>query len=167
VTDFAFEAVETTDETVKAVFERGKGKIPGAGVVDLVTAEGFFEFSKAVPGVFGVFAGGDTPEVEGGSTAILSVEDNLDEEDDPGVEFTLHIAGGGVGVKAGSSIIVDEGGGERLVLEFGDVKGGKTGFELVFKVSFGLRLEMVFGTDGLEEGSKDGNFCGIFGLANF
>ena len=43
-----------TDDLVKMVFDRGEGEIPGATVIDLVAAEGFFELCEAVPGVFGV-----------------------------------------------------------------------------------------------------------------
>lgn len=53
-----------TDEAVEVVFDRREREIPGAGVVGLVAAEGFFEFGETVPGVFGVAGGGNTPEIE-------------------------------------------------------------------------------------------------------
>lgn len=87
-----------TDDLVKTVFDRGEREIPGATVIDLVAAEGFFEFSEAVPGVFGVFGGCDAPEIEGGSAAIFGVENHLDKDDDAGVDFAIFIASGSMSV---------------------------------------------------------------------
>jgi len=39
-------------------------QVVGAGVVDLVAAEGFFEFCEAVPRVFRVVGGGYAPKIE-------------------------------------------------------------------------------------------------------
>lgn len=107
-----------TDDLVKTVFDRGERGIPGATVIDLVAAEGFFELCEAVPGVFGVFGGGDAPEIEGGGTAIFGVENHLDKDDDAGVDFAVFIAGGGMSVKTSGGIVVDEGSSE------GDFGGG-------------------------------------------
>jgi len=148
------------------IFDRGKGKIPGAGVVDLVAAEGFFEFGKTVPGVLRIFGGGDAPEIEAGGAAVFGVENHLHEDDDAGVDFAVFIVGGGVGIEASSGVVVDQGSGEGLALELGDVEGGETGFELISEVGFGLGMEIVFFTDGLEEGSKDENFVRVFRLTN-
>ncbi len=154
---------------VKTVFDRGEREIPGATVIDLVATEGFFEFSEAVPGVFGVFGGGDAPEIEGGSAAIFGVENHLDKDNDAGVDFAIFIAGGGMSVKTSGGVVVDEGSGEgdfgrvgggfsvgrfgvcRVFWgEFSDIEGGEAGFQLVFEVGFGLGLEIVFFADGLE-----------------
>lgn len=170
---------------VKTVFDGGEGEIPGATVIDLVAAEGFFEFCEAVPGVFGVFGSGDTPEIEGFLTAVLGVEDHLDKDDDAGVDFAIFIAGGGMSVKTSSGVVVDEGSGEGdfgrvdrgfsagcfgvcrvFWSEFSDIEGGEAGFQLVFEVGFGLGLEIVFFADGLEQGSEDGNFFWVFRLAD-
>ena len=140
-----------TDDLVKTVFDRGEREIPGATVIDLVAAEGFFELREAVPGVFGVFGGGDAPEIEGFLTVIFGVEDHLDKDDDAGVDFAILIAGGGMSVKTSSDIVVDEGSGEgdfggvdrgfsvgcfgvcRVFRgEFSDIEGGEIGFELIF-----------------------------------
>lgn len=48
---FAFEAVKLTDDLVDGIAAFIKGEIPGASVVDLMTTEGFFVLSEAVPGV--------------------------------------------------------------------------------------------------------------------
>jgi len=164
------------------VFDRGEGEIPGATVIDLVAAEGFFELCEAVPGVFGVFGGCDAPEIEGGSAMIFGVENHLDKDDDAGVDFAIFIAGGGMSVKTSSGIVVDEGSGEgdfgrgfsvgyfgvcRVFWgEFSDIEGGEAGCQLVFEVGFGLGLEIVFFADGLEQGSEDGNFFWVFRLAD-
>lgn len=174
-----------TDDLVKTVFDRGEGEIPGATVIDLMAAEGFFEFCESVPGVFGVFGGGDAPEIKDGSAVIFGVENHLDKDDDAGVDFAVFIAGGGMSVKTSSGIVVDEGSGEgdfggvdrgfsigRFGVcgvfggEFGDIEGGEAGFQLVFEVGFGLGLEIVFFADGLEQGSEDGNFFWVFRLAD-
>ncbi len=136
-----------TDDLVKTVFDGGEREIPGATVIDLVAAEGFFEFCEAVPGVFGVFGGGDAPEIEGGDTAIFGVENHLDKDDDASVDFAIFIASSGMSVKTSSGVVVDEGSGEgdfgrvgggfsvgsfgvyRVFWgEFGDIEGGEAGF---------------------------------------
>lgn len=124
--DFALEAVEAADDSVKLIFDRREGKIPGAGVVDLVTAEGFFEFGESIPRMFRVFGSSDTPKVKDFCTTVFGVEDHLDEDDDSGIDFAVFVASSGVGIEASCGIIVDEGSGKWLMVKFGDVKGGKT-----------------------------------------
>lgn len=105
--EFALEAVEVADDAVEGVASRAEGKVPGAAVIKLVAAEGFFVFGEAVPGVLGVFGSGDTPEIEGGLAGVFGIDDHLDEEDGAGDEFAVGIVGGGVGVVAGAVIIID------------------------------------------------------------
>ena len=174
-----------TDDLVKTVFDRGEGEIPGATVIDLVAAEGFFELCEAVPGVFGIFGGCDAPEIEGFLTVIFGVEDHLDKDGDASVDFAILIAGGGMSVKTSSDIVVDEGSGEgdfgrvdrcfsvgcfgvcRVFWgEFGNIEGGEAGFQLVFEVGFCLGLEIVFFADGLEQGSEGEDFFWVFRLAD-
>lgn len=109
VVEFAGEAVEAAEEEVEAIFELIEGVIPGAGVIDLVTTEGFFELSEAVPGVVRVIGSGDTPEVEGVGALDFGVENHLDEEGGAGHELAIGVVSGGVGVVAGAVIIIDEG----------------------------------------------------------
>lgn len=154
-----------------------EGKIPGATVIDRGATERFLILSEAVPGMFGVFGGGNAPEVERGLAIGFGVEDHLDEQDGGGVEAVIFgaIAGGGVGVVAGSGSIVDEGSGDWLRFNRGrrlgvgiidDIKSGEAGFELVAEMSFGLGVEMIFLANFGEEGSENFNICWILGLTD-
>ncbi len=105
--EFAFEAVEVADDLIEGVAGGAEGKVPGAAVIKLVTAEGFFVLGEAIPGVLGVFGSGDAPEVEGGLVGVFGIDDHLDEEDGAGDEFAVGVVGGGVGVVAGAVIIID------------------------------------------------------------
>lgn len=49
--------------------------------------------------------------------------------------------------------------------EFGDVKGGETGFELVFEVLFGLGNEIILVAELSEEIGEDGNLGRVMALA--
>lgn len=186
---FAGEAVEAAEEEVEAIFEFINWEVPGAGVVDLVAAEGFLELSEAVPGVIRVVGGGDAPEVEGVGTLGFGVEDHLDEEDGAGHELAVGVVGGGVGVVAGAVVIVNQGGGDRdgraggscgrsggdggirrrsdigdgAGESLGDVEGGEAGFELMFEMIGVLGGEMVALADAIEEGSKNGDLLGVGG----
>lgn len=159
--NFAFEAVEFAEDLVEGIFEVIEGEIPGAGVVDLVTAEGFFEFSEAVPGVLGVFGSGDTPEVKGFGAGFFGVEDHFDEEGGADAEFTVIIIGGGVGVETSAVIVINKGGadggrsGGFGVGVIGEIKSGEAGRELFFKMLFGLGNEMVARGNRVQEGSED------------
>ena len=62
--DFAFEAVEMANELIEVVACGLKGKIPGAAIINCCTTKGFFILGEAVPGVFRVVGGSDTPEVK-------------------------------------------------------------------------------------------------------
>lgn len=104
------------DKAIKLIFERREGKIPGASVVDGLSAEGFFEFGEAVPGVFGVIGSGDAPKIKGSETEVFSVEDDLDEENDASVDFALGVAGGGMSIKTGGFVVINQGGGEGLMV---------------------------------------------------
>ena len=113
VAEFAAEAVGSAESLVEAVADGVKGEVPGAGVVNLVAAEGFFVLSEAVPGVVGVAGGGDAPEIKGGLAGGFGVNDHLDEKNGAGDEFAVGLVGGGVGVIADAGVVVDEGGGNR------------------------------------------------------
>lgn len=171
------------------VFEFINWEVPGAGVIDLVAAEGFLELGEAVPGVMRVFGGGDAPEIEGVGALGFGVEDHLDEEDGAGHELAVGVGGGGVGVVAGAVVIVNQGGGDgngrtgsscgrgggdggseirgRSDIgdgageSLGDVKGGEAGCELVLEVIGVLRGEMIALADIAEEGSKNGDLLGV------
>ena len=112
VAEFAAEAVGGAEGLIEAVANGMKGEVPGAGVVNLVAAEGFFVLSEAVPGVVGVAGGGDAPEIKGGLAGGFGVNDHLDEEDGAGDEFAVGLVGGGVGVVADAGVVIDEGGGD-------------------------------------------------------
>lgn len=139
----AFETVGATEELIEAVFDTIKREVPGAGVVDLVATEGFFVLSEAIPRVFRIGRSGDAPEIEKGGVMVLGVENHLDEEDGAGHEFAVFGVGAGVSVITHAIIIVNEGGGDRLMLIVDDVKGGEAAFELIFEMFFGLGGEMV------------------------
>lgn len=109
--ELAAEAVGGAKGLVETVADGVKGEIPGASVVNLVAAEGFFILSEAVPGVVGVVGGGDAPEIKGGLAGGFGVNDHLDKEDGAGDEFTMGLVGGSVGVVADASVVIDEGGG--------------------------------------------------------
>ena len=109
---FAAEAVGGAESLVEAVANGVKGKVPGAGVVNLMAAEGFFVLGEAVPGVVGVAGSGDAPEIKGGLAGGFSVNDHLDEEDGAGGEFVMGLVGGGVGVVADAGVVVDKRGGD-------------------------------------------------------
>ena len=111
--EFAAEAVGSAKGLIEAVANGMKGEVPGASVVNLVAAEGFFVLSEAVPGVVGVAGGGDAPEVKGGLAGGFGVNDHLDKEDGAGDEFAVGLVGGGVGIVADAGVVVDEGGGNR------------------------------------------------------
>lgn len=167
--EFTLEAIDLTNDLIEAVFCWREGKIPGASVVDLVAAEGFFELGEAIPGVSWVFGGGDAPEIEGFGATIFGVEDHLNEEDDASVDFAVGVAACGMGIETSGFVVVDEGSGEWKRLgcfairggfwgcwgEFGNVKGGKARFKLVSQMRFGLGLEMVLFADRLKQGSKN------------
>lgn len=129
--------------------------------------------------MFGVFGGGDAPKIVKFGAVLLGIENHLDENDAAGGEFAVFKVGGGVGVVAGVAVVVDEGGGDgdalscscsdrvrRALLicgdsQVGDVKGGKTGFELVFEVGFILGGKIVDFAEVFEEVGKDGDLFGI------
>ena len=111
--EFAEGTVEVADEIVEAVAGFVEGEIPGSGVENGLTTEGFFEICEAEPGVVGVFGSGDAPEIEGVTAGGFSIENHLDEEDGSGGEFAIFVAGGSVGIEAGTFVIVDERGSER------------------------------------------------------
>ena len=110
--EFAAEAVGGAESLVEAVANGVKGEVPGASVVNLVAAEGFFVLSEAVPGVVGVAGSGDAPEIKGGLVGGFGVNDHLDKEDGAGDKFAVGLVGGGVGVVADAGVVVDEGGGD-------------------------------------------------------
>ncbi len=62
--EFTEGAVGLADETVKVVFEFIDGEIPGAGVGNEGATERLFELCEAVPGMFGIFRGSNTPKIE-------------------------------------------------------------------------------------------------------
>ncbi len=168
---FAFEAVGVAEHLVEAVADTMKGKIPGAGVIDFVAAEGFFVLSEAVPGVMRVARSGDAPEVEGVGAVVFGVDNHLDEQDCASHEFFIFASGSGVSVVAGAVEIVDEAGGDGLLLELGDIESGEAGFELILEVFLVLGCEMIAITDILQEGSEDLGFfrlgSGVDGEAFF
>ncbi len=49
--------------------------------------------------------------------------------------------------------------------EFGDVKGGEAGFELVFEMFFGLGNEIILVAELSEEVGEDGNLSGVMAFA--
>ena len=110
--EFAAEAVGGAKGLIEAVANGMKGEVPGAGVVNLVAAEGFFVLSEAVPGVVRVAGGGDAPEIKGGLAGGFGVNDHLDKEEGTGDEFAVGLVGGGVGVVADAGVVIDEGGGD-------------------------------------------------------
>lgn len=110
--EFAAEAVGGAESLVEAVANGVKGEVPGASVVNLVAAEGFFVLSEAVPGVVWVAGGGDAPEIKGGLAGGFGVNDHLNEKNGAGDEFAVGLVGGGVGVIADAGVVVDEGGGD-------------------------------------------------------
>lgn len=112
VAEFAAEAVGGAKGLIEAVANGMKREVPGAGVVNLVAAEGFFVLSEAVPGVVGVVGGGDAPEIKGGLASSFGINDHLDKEDGAGDEFAVGLVGGGVGVVADAGVVIDEGGGD-------------------------------------------------------
>lgn len=124
-----------------------EGEIPGAGVIDLVAAEGFFVLGKAVPGVFGIGRSRNTPEIESLGALILSVENHLDEENGASHELAMFGVGAGMSVVADAVVIVDEGSSDGLAFVIDDVEGGEAAFELVLEVAFGLGREMVAGAE--------------------
>lgn len=164
---FAEGAVEAAEELVEVVFEFIKRKVPSAGIIDLVATEGFFELSEAVPGMGRIFGGGDTPEVKGVGTIVFGIENHLDEEGSTSAELAVLVISGGVGVKTGAVVIVDEGGGDGDFLggifggKLGDVESGEAGFELIFEMTFVLGNEVIAVADGFKEVSQDGNVVGI------
>lgn len=110
--ELAAEAVGGAEGLIETIADGVKGEIPGASVVNLAAAEGFFILSETVPGVVGVAGGGDAPEIKGGLAGGFSINDHLDEEDGAGDEFAVGLVGGGVGVVADAGVVVDEGGGD-------------------------------------------------------
>lgn len=129
---FAFEAVGVAEHLVEAVADAMEGKIPGAGVIDLMTAEGFFVLGEAIPRVMRVARGGNAPEVESVGAVLLGVDNHLDEDDGAGHELLVFASGSGVSIIACTVEIVDEAGGDGLLLELGDIESGEAGFELIF-----------------------------------
>lgn len=164
---FAEGAVEAAEELVEVVFEFIKRKVPSAGIIDLVATEGFFELSETIPRMGGIFGSGDTPEVKGVGAIVFGIENHLDEEGSTGAKLAVLVISGGVGVKTGAVVIVDEGGGDGDFLrgifwgELGDVESGEAGFELIFEMTFVLGNEVVAVADGFKEVSQDGNVVGI------
>lgn len=70
----------------------------------------------------------------------FSINNHLDEEDGAGDQFAMGLVGGGVGIKAGASIIIDKGSGNRnrlgellvvngkgVGVELGNIEGGEAG----------------------------------------
>lgn len=111
--EFAAEAVGGAEGLIETVADGVKREIPGASIVNLAAAEGFFVLSEAVPGVVGVAGGGDAPEIKGGLAGGFGVNDHLNEKDGAGDEFAMGLVGGGVGVVADAGVVVDEGSGNR------------------------------------------------------
>ncbi len=107
---------------VGGVFFAVEREVIGASIVDLVTAEGFFVLSEAIPGVVFVLGGGDAPEIESRGGGILGfwvvdyltalgVENHLDEEDGARGEFLIFGVGGSVSVKTGAVAVINKSGG--------------------------------------------------------
>lgn len=112
----AAEAVDAAEKLIEAVFDAVEGEVPSARVVNLMAAEGLFVLGEAIPGVVRVVRGGDAPEIKGVGAVMFGVEDHLDEKGSAGGEFAMSVIGGGVGVETSAFIIVNEGGGDRLMV---------------------------------------------------
>lgn len=72
-----------------------------------MTAEGFFELGKTVPGVFAIFGGSNAPKIEDFCTTFLGIKNHLDKDDDAGVNFAMFVTSGGVGIKTSGFVVVD------------------------------------------------------------
>lgn len=162
---FAFGAVDLAQEIIETVFEAVEGEIPGARIINLMSAEGLFVLSETVPGVVGVFRGSNAPEIENFRAVILGVDDHLDKNDCASHEFAVFLIGGGMGVVTNTVVIIDKGGSDGFAFELGDIEGSKTAFKLVFEVVLILGVEMIALAKIAEKLSKDGDLLGILGAA--
>lgn len=142
-----------------------KGKIPGARIINLVPTEGLFVLSETVPGVVGIFRGGNTPEIKNFRAVILGVDDHLDKNDGAGHELAVFLIGGGMGVVTNTVVIIDKGGSDGFAFELGDVEGGETAFKLVFEVVLILGVEMIALAKPAEKLGEDGDLLGVLGVA--
>lgn len=163
---FAFETVKFTHDLVKMVAAMLEGEIPGAGVVDLMTTEGFFVLSEAVPGVIGVGGGCHAPEIICVIAGGFGVDNHLDNENTTSGEFAMFVGGGSMSVITDAVVIVNEGGSDRNMVEFSNVESGEARFELIAEVIFVLRGEMVAIAEFFEEVGEDVNLFGVFGVAD-
>lgn len=102
---------------VEFIFGRLKDNVVGTCIVDGITAEGFFKFGEAGPGV--VFRGairGDTPKIKALDSLLLGVENGGSKESNGGGKFFEFNVGGGLHVVAGAVVVEKEAGGEDLTI---------------------------------------------------
>lgn len=105
--EFTLETIESTNELVEAVFEWIYDVIPGAGIVDLVTAEGFFMLSEAIPRVIGIGRSSDSPEIEFLQAEAMSVDHFLDGDNRAGGVFFIIIVSRSVDSIANAVMVMD------------------------------------------------------------
>lgn len=84
----------------------------------MVAAERFFVLSEAIPGVFGVDGGGDSPKIIFFEAGGLGIKDHLNEENGAGGEIAVSKISGSVGIKTSVGIVVDKGGGNGFGVGF-------------------------------------------------
>ncbi len=92
---------------IEAIFEDIDREIPGAGVVDLMAAEGFFMFGEAIPGMFGIGRGGDSPEIELMEAVSAGVDHFLDGDDGACGEVAMSVVGGSMNSVANAIVVVN------------------------------------------------------------
>lgn len=105
--ELALGVVEAAKQLIDKVARFFDRKIPGASVIDLMAAEGFFVLSEAVPGVVWVVGSGNTPEIEKGSTVGFSIENHLDKKNSAGHKFAMSVISGSVGVITNAVVIIN------------------------------------------------------------
>ena len=144
---------------VKGVEKGGEGVVPGAEVVNDVSAEADLESPKAVHGVLGALAGGDAEKVVFPGSFGSGVGDGAPLEEVVGHEFALEGAGCAVEVEAAPSAAGGDDAGQGSALVFGHVEvqadgGGAPGggaavfdaggvFEEAAVVGFGVQGDAV------------------------
>lgn len=90
----------------------------------------------------------------------------MDDEDAASGKFAMFVGSGSMSVITNAVVIVNEGGSDGDMVELSDVEGGEAGFELIAKVIFVLRGEMVAIAEFFEEVGENVDLLGVFGMAD-